>query len=279
MLLCTKMIEVALIDPPLRPMRIDTLGDGLDELIEDIQQNGQLQNIVVVDTENERYRLVAGSRRCAAFEEACWPEIRADVHKLGTIDEQNAMAAENLQRTQLNPIEEACFYRDYMADNKLTAAEAARRTKRSVVFVKGLLDLLAGDPKVMDALRAGAINKGQAEQLNLVRDEIGRHQGLEWAKLNLMTAKQLHQWRENREVTGQSDSIEQVKQNLAALPIIDYRTMAKCILHNDYVELVKAPPRIVCDECWNFLIQCVEFWKECNEAQEDKAANGQATPA
>ena len=261
-----RMIPLPLIDPPLRPMRLDSLNIGMEELIADMEKNGQLQNIVVVDTEDGRYRLVAGARRCAACESAGWPEIRADVHKLGTIDEANAMAAENFQRTQLNPVEEAYFYRDYINDCRISVAEAARRTHRSAPTVKGLLDLLEGDPTVLSALQEGAINKGQAEQLNLVRDEIGRSQGLQWARGGLMTARQLAGWRENREVTGISDSIEQVKVNLENMPTVDYRTMAKCVLHNDYCELMKAPPRIVCDECWDLVVEALTYYHQMHES-------------
>ena len=258
----TRMVKVELIDPPLRPMRVSTLAEGLEELIADIEKNGQLQNIVILDTQDGRFRLIAGSRRCAAFEAACWPEIRASVYQPGEISESEAMAAENFHRTQLNPVEEAIFYRDYMGDHNLTVAEAARRTHRSATTVRGLLDLLDGDPEVLDALQVGVINKGQAEQLNLVKDEIGRKQGLEWAARGLMTAKQLAGWRENREVTGISGSLEQVKENLANAPTVDYRTMAKCVLHNDYVELLKAPPRVVCDECWELIVTAITYYHQ-----------------
>src|SRR5262245_35543673 len=137
-----RMIPVNMIDPPLRPMRQDTLEEGLQELITDIEQQGQLQNIGVVELPTGRFRLVFGSRRCAAFETACWPEIRADVYQLGEIDEMSAMAAENMQRTQLNPIEEANFYKEFMLVQGLSMAEAARRTKRSYGTVQQLLALL-----------------------------------------------------------------------------------------------------------------------------------------
>lgn len=117
-----------------------------------------------------------------------------------------------------------------------------------------MLSFIAGNPAIREALQRGEINQGQAEQLNLVRDEIGRAQGLGWAKGGLMTARALAGWRENREVTGISDQIDQLAPILAAAVMPDYKTMAKCVLHNEFVELMKAPPRVICDECWEMVI-------------------------
>jgi len=253
-----RMIEVALIDPPLHPMRSYTLEDGLEELIADIREKGQLQNIVVVDTGNGRYRLVAGSRRCAAFESAGWKEIRAWVYQPGEVDEMAAMSSENFHRTQLNPVEEALFYREYMQERQISAAEAARRTHRSFHVVRGLLSLLEGDPEVLEALRKGEINKAQAEALNMVKDEIGRRQGLEWAKLGHMSARQIEQWRLHREVTGISENIERVKEQLDNMPHVDYRTQVKCTLHGEYVDMTVCPPRNICDDCWAIVVEALQ---------------------
>jgi ParB family chromosome partitioning protein len=264
----TKMIPLVLIDPPLNPMRIDSLGEGLEELIEDIRAHGQLQNIVVVELPGGRYRLVAGSRRCAAFEEAGWPEIRASVYQPGEIDESSAMAAENFHRTQLNPVEEAMFYRDYCNSNGITAKEAARRTHRSYQTVRALLDLLDGDERVMEALRAGEINKAQAQELNLVADEIGRSQALQWARQGFMTAVQLKHWREHREVMGISANIEQVRAELEKIPLVDYRTQTKCQIHNEFVDINVAPPRNICDKCWSVLLDAMEYYADAIQQKQ-----------
>lgn len=270
-----KMIPVALINPPLKPMRIDSLQDGLDELKADLEKRGQMQAVGVVDTQDGRYRLIWGSRRCCAFEEMSWPEIMAKIHQPGEIDELESMAAENFQRTQINPIEEGEFYATLIEEKHLSIEECARRVHKSSTTVRRMLSFLTGDPAVRSALQRGEINNGQAEQLNLVKDEIGRRQGLGWAAGGLMSARQLQGWRENREVTGQDVSLEQVKANLEAMPVIDYRTMAKCVIHGEYVELLKAPPRIVCDECWDFLVTCVTYYHQMHEGEN--ATNAEVT--
>ncbi len=262
-----RMIPVNLIDPPLKPMRIDTLGDGLEELKADLEKRGQLQAIGVVSLPNGRYRLIWGSRRTAAFEEMGWGEIMAKVHMSDEIDELESMAAENFQRTQLNPIEEGEFYASLIEAKGISVAECARRVHKSPATVSRMLSFIAGDPDVRQALQSGEINAGQAEQLNLVRDDIGRKQGLTWARGGLMTARQLAGWRENREVTGISDNIEQVQQQLANMPVVDYRTMAKCVLHNEFVELLTAPPRVICDECWALVGEALTFYHESHAAR------------
>lgn len=258
----SQMLELTLIDPPLRPMRTESLTEGLEELKADLERRGQLQPIGVVDTQDGRFRLIWGSRRCAAAEEMGWREIMAMVYALGTVDELESMAAENLQRTQINPVEEGEFYASLIEAKGISVKECARRVHRAPGTVQRMLSFLSGDMDVRSALRGGAINQGQAEQLNLVRDEIGRAQGLVWAKQGLMTARALTGWRENREVTGISDSIAQVQADLAAMPHIDFRTMAKCVLHNDFVELLKAPPRIICDECWELVVDAINYYHQ-----------------
>jgi len=253
------LIPIKRIYPPLKPMRIDSLGEGLEELKEDLDRRGQLQAIGVVDLGGEEYRLVWGSRRTAAAEELGWTEIYAKVHALDEIDELEAMAAENFQRTDVSPIEEAEFYAALMEQKGISSAEVARRCHRSRATVETALAFLSGDPAVKEALGRGEINKGQATQLNLVKDDIGRAQGLGWARQGLLTAKQLEGWRVNREVTGISESIEKVKENLDALPPVDYRTQTRCLLHNEFVALADAYPRVVCNECWSLVLDALQF--------------------
>ena len=261
-----RMVPLNLIDPPLKPMRIDSLGEGLEELKMDLEKRGQMQAIGVVALDTGRFRLVWGSRRCAAMEEMGWSDVMSKVHQVGEIDEMESMAAENFQRTQLNPVEEGEFYANLIEAKNISVAECARRVHKSPATVSRMLSFLGGDGEVRAALSSGAINQGQAEQLNLVRDDIGRAQGLAWAKGGLMTARALAGWRENREVTGISDSVEQVQRNLEALPVIDYRTMAKCVLHGQFVELMSAPPRVICDECWELVVEAITYYHQMHAA-------------
>ena len=261
-----RMIPLILIDPPLRPMRSSSLAEGLEELKADLERRGQLQAIGAVDTQDGRFRLVWGSRRCAAMEEMSWSDVLAKVYQPGEIDEMESMAAENFQRTQLNPVEEGEFYANLIEEKHITVSECARRVHKAPATVSRMLGFTAGDEAVRHALRAGEINAGQAVELNLVRDAIGRAQGLQWAKGGLMTARALAGWRENREVTGISDSIEAVQEALANLPQVDYRTMAKCTLHNEFVELMKAPPRVICDDCWEMVVEALNYLHQMRES-------------
>lgn len=267
----TRMIPLELIDPPLNPMRQDTLSEGLEELIADLRQNGQLQNVGVLDTRNGRFRLIFGSRRCAAFEEMSWAEIRATVFAEGEVDELATMAAENFQRTQLNPIEEAQFYRDFIAAKGLTVAEASRRTHRSMATIHDLLSLLDGDPDIAEALRGGLINKAQAKELNKFTDEIGRKQYLEWCKQGRLTAREVAGHREHRETTGISGAIDAVAPALLAQVSVDYRTQARCFIHNGYTDLTECIPRNICDNCMVAVSEGLELllakWKEEDAVQ------------
>ncbi|PEQ12124.1 chromosome partitioning protein ParB [Novosphingobium sp. PC22D] len=139
--------------------------ESLDELAGSIAQRGVIQPIVVRPMNNGRYQLVAGERRWRAAQRAQLHEIPAIVRRL---DEREVMALaliENLQREDLNPIEEARAYQRLAESEGLTQAEIAKMVDKSRSHVANFQRLLALPESVIDHVEKGALSMGHARAL------------------------------------------------------------------------------------------------------------------
>lgn len=132
------MLPVSQIEPhPDQPRRrFDEA--ALDELAASIAQRGVIQPIVVRALDNGRYQIVAGERRWRAAQKAQLHEIPALVRELSERDVMALALIENLQREDLNPIEEARAYNRLAESESLTQAEIARMVDKSRSHVANL---------------------------------------------------------------------------------------------------------------------------------------------
>lgn len=166
-------IPVHLIEPSPYQARREIAPEGLKELAESIRNEGLLQP-VVVRAQGERFQLIAGERRWRAFQQLKIKDIPARV-----VEASNASAAalgliENLQRADLNPIEEAQGYASLIRDFDLTQETAAERVGRSRATVANSLRLLALDPEIQGYLAKDLISPGHAKALLGVEDPAQR---------------------------------------------------------------------------------------------------------
>lgn len=169
------------IEPNRGQPRKDFDETALAELAESIAEHGLIQPIVVKPEANGRYSIIAGERRwraCRMAELYQVPVIIKDV------DKQNLMELaliENLQREDLNAVEEALGYRSLIDTFGLTQEQVAKRMGKSRTAVTNALRLLNLTEEELDALRMGAISAGHARALLAVEDETLRKQTLEMA--------------------------------------------------------------------------------------------------
>jgi ParB family transcriptional regulator, chromosome partitioning protein len=142
---------------------------ALGELSASIAEHGVLQPILVTESA-DGYRLVAGERRLRAAQMAGLERIPALVRR---VDEQEQLAfalIENLQREDLNPLEEARAFRQLVADFGLTQEDIAARVGRSRSAVANTLRLLDMAPEVQQELAAGTISEGHGRALGGLHD-------------------------------------------------------------------------------------------------------------
>lgn len=159
-----KSLAIALIDPLPGNPRKHFDEAALEELAASIAARGVIQPIIV-RPRGGRYELVAGERRWRAAQKARLHEIPALVREL-TDREVTALALiENLQREDLNPIEEARAYQRLSDEEGMTQAEIARMVEKSRSHVANIQRLLNLPEKVLDLVETGQLSMGHARAL------------------------------------------------------------------------------------------------------------------
>jgi ParB family chromosome partitioning protein len=164
-----KLIPLTLITPnSLQPRKNFDEGE-LSELRLSIRENGLLQPLVV-RPRGSGYELVAGERRLRAMQSLGWREAPAHVRDL---DDQSVLTLaliENLQRADLNPIEEAEGYQELIARFELTQQQVADAVGRERSTVANMLRLLALPDAVRALVREGDLSLGHARALLSLND-------------------------------------------------------------------------------------------------------------
>jgi ParB family chromosome partitioning protein len=159
------MLAVSAIAPhPEQPRRhFDEA--ALDELASSIAARGVIQPVIVRPQADGRYQLVAGERRWRAAQKAQLHEIPALIRDLGEREVMALALIENLQREDLNPIEEARAYQRLASREGLTQAEIARMVDKSRSHVANLQRLLALPEPVLALVETGKLAMGHARAL------------------------------------------------------------------------------------------------------------------
>ncbi len=156
---------------PFQPRR--TFDDEkLSELAASIKEHGVIQAVVVAPSgTDEQYLLVAGERRCRAARIAGLTSVPAVVKSYDKNTMLEVALIENLQREDLNPVEEARAYRKLMQEYKYTQEELSRRIGRSRPTIANSLRLLALPEKVLNSLAIGELTPGQVRPLLSISDQ------------------------------------------------------------------------------------------------------------
>jgi len=159
------MLPVAAIEPhPHQPRRYFA-EEALQELADSISQRGVIQPIVVRPLGEGRYQLVAGERRWRAAQKAQLHEIPALIRELEEREVAALALVENIQREDLNPVEEAMAYQRLTAVHHMTHVEIAQVVGKSRSHVANFLRLLGLPQPVREHLAAGRLDMGHARAL------------------------------------------------------------------------------------------------------------------
>lgn len=157
-------ISIDEIDPNTDQPRKEFDKEALEQLSQSIQEAGVLSPILVVEN-NGRYRIVAGERRYRASRLAGMSTIPCIVRNLTNVQQMEAALIENLQREDLNPIEEAMAIRSLMSECDYTQEQAAKRLGKSRPAIANALRLLNLPQQVIDMVVAGDLSAGHARVL------------------------------------------------------------------------------------------------------------------
>ena len=164
-----RMLPLHRVEPNPEQPRQDFDEEELTALAESIRQHGILQPLTVREAGDGYYQIIAGERRWRAARMAELTEVPAI---LVEADDKKAMELaliENLQRQDLNSVEEALGYQSLIEEFGLTQEEAANRVGKSRPAVANSLRLLGLDEKVLELLRTGSITAGHAKAILMLK--------------------------------------------------------------------------------------------------------------
>jgi ParB family transcriptional regulator, chromosome partitioning protein len=209
--LVPQMIAVDQIRPSSQQVRSRFDAEPLGELAESIRLHGVLQPLLV-RKHADGYELIAGERRWRAARLAGLRAVPAVVRSEAGSDEQLVLGLiENLQRTDLDPIEEARGLRRLIEEFGLTHEEVAQRLGKHRVSVTQALRLLGGCAAVQSAVAAGVISAGHARALIALDSQAAQEQGLKVVIAKHLSVRQTENWvrtyrpRRRRHVESSSD--------------------------------------------------------------------------
>ncbi len=162
-----RLLSVAEIMPnPHQPRSVFHAG-ALDELAASIAEHGIIQPLIVTESldEPQRFWLIAGERRWRAAQQAGLDTVPVIVREASPQQLLEWALVENVQRADLNPLEEATAYDSLMAEFGLTQAQVAERVGKSRSAIANTVRLLGLAPRVQGALSDGQISAGHARAL------------------------------------------------------------------------------------------------------------------
>ncbi|MFW6062906.1 MAG: ParB/RepB/Spo0J family partition protein [Chloroflexota bacterium] len=139
--------------------------DALDELAASIEEHGLIQPLIVNDNGDGQYTLIAGERRWRAAQRAGLEQAPVVVKEASPQDMLELALIENIQRADLNPLEEAAAYRQLIEEFGLTQAQVAKRVSKSRPAVANTVRLLELPDRVQEAVVNGEISGGHARAL------------------------------------------------------------------------------------------------------------------
>lgn len=166
-------LPIAQIKPNKGQPRKSFKEEDLSELTDSIRQNGVLQPLLVRKKGNE-YEIVAGERRYQAAKAAGLDEVPVIIREVSDEDVFKLALIENLQRSDLTPLEEARGYRQLIKDKGLTQEELAHILSKSRSAITNTLRLLDLPKEVQSYVEEGTISAGHARAILAVPTEDGR---------------------------------------------------------------------------------------------------------
>ncbi|MBR4769331.1 MAG: ParB/RepB/Spo0J family partition protein [Clostridia bacterium] len=163
-------LKTSLIDPKNGQPRKNFDPDALSELAASIAAHGVLQPILVRASGNGRYQIIAGERRWRAAKIADLSEIPAVILDSDDLAAAEIALVENVQREDLNPIEEAAAFRALAGEFGMTQEDLSRRVGKSRSYIANATRLLELPDEVKALVSSGALSAGHARTLLGLRD-------------------------------------------------------------------------------------------------------------
>lgn len=200
---------------PYQP-RTQVEEEALQELAESIREHGIIQPLIVTQIEEgaagPRYRLIAGERRWRAAKRADLSTVPVIVREASARDMLEMALIENIQRADLNALEEALAYQQMMEFSSLTQQEVADRVGKKRSTVANLLRLLRLPEPIQEMVRNSKLSEGHARQLIRLESATRMMEAAEYFVAKKFSVRQAEEWvdRALREPTTRDAQVEQL---------------------------------------------------------------------
>lgn len=158
-------LKINSVEPNKNQPRKNFDSDKLDALASSIKEHGLIQPIIVTEGKNGIYKIVAGERRWRAAKKAGLKEISAVIDEYSDEEVAEIALIENLQREDLNPIEEALGYHQLLEDFNLTQELISQKIGKSRSAIANSLRLLSLDDQIKKLIISGEISSGHARAI------------------------------------------------------------------------------------------------------------------
>ena len=166
-----QLMPIYKIEPNPDQPRRDFDEEELQALADSISVHGLVQPLTVRQMENGYYQIIAGERRWRAARLANLSQIPVVVMEADDKKTMELALIENLQRQDLNPVEEALGYRSLMEEYGMTQEETAASVGKSRPAVANALRLLSLNQKILDMVRSGALSAGHARAILSLKND------------------------------------------------------------------------------------------------------------
>lgn len=164
-------VDPSLLKPNPKQPRTEFNQKQLDELCDSIKENGILQPIIIEDAGDNGFYIIAGERRTRAARMAGLTKVPVQLRKFDEQKKLEVALIENIQRADLNPIEEAMAYYNLIQMGDLNQDEVAKRVGKNRSTVANAIRLLKLPDDIQKALVNGQITSGHARALLMVKND------------------------------------------------------------------------------------------------------------
>ena len=218
-----QQLPIYRVEPNPEQPRQDFDPEELQSLSDSIAVHGILQPLTVRALDNGYYQIIAGERRWRAARMANLNEVPAIVIEADDKKATELALIENLQRQDLNPVEEALGYQSLIEDYGLTQDEAANRVGKSRPAVTNALRLLGLCPEVLERLRKGELTAGHARAILSIKNEKKQQEaaqkivalGLSVRQAELLCKNMTKEPAKEKEVTLAVDYVAECEKSLS----------------------------------------------------------------
>ena len=218
-----KILPLHKVEPNPDQPRRDFDEEELQALADSITEHGVIQPLTVRQLNSGYYQIIAGERRWRAARIAGLQEIPVVIMEADNKKAMELALIENLQRQDLNPVEEALGYQSLMEDFGLTQEDTAKQVGKSRPAVANSLRLLSLTPQVLELVRNGALSAGHARAVLSLKSEKKQQEaaqkiialGLSVRQAELLCKNMTREPEPVKQVTLEVDYVAECEKNLS----------------------------------------------------------------